>query len=470
MSESMSGESEAPDLRPENRPYRPIGRALDLFYCQADEVLMSGPAGTGKSRACLEKLHLCCLKYPGTRALVVRKTRASLTETGLVTYEEKVLPAGSPIAAGAQRSHRQAYHYPNGSEVVVGGLDKPTKIMSTEYDLVYVQEATELLENDWESLTTRLRNGVMPYQQIIADTNPDGPQHWLKLRCNRSATVMLESRHEDNPRLFDAATREWTADGRTYIARLDALTGVRKPRLRHGKWVQAEGAVYDTWDRQVHLIDRFPIPPSWRRIRSIDFGFVNPFTCQWWAIDGDGRMFLYREVYRTKRTVKVHAEQINRLSEGESYEFAVADHDAEDRATLLENGIATVPANKAVLPGIEAVQERLKDAGDGRHRLFVLRDSLVERDELLVEAKKPCCLVEEVDGYVWAKAADGRPVKDEPVKLNDHGCDAMRYAAIAVDKRVGAIEPDDVREARERAETEKAEAEFRDPMNDIWWS
>jgi phage terminase large subunit len=86
-----------------------------------------------------------------------------------------VLPAGSPIAAGASRRMRQAYHYPNGSEVVLGGLDKPSKVMSTEYDGIYVQEAIELYENDWESLTTRLRNGVVPFQQLIADTNPDAP-------------------------------------------------------------------------------------------------------------------------------------------------------------------------------------------------------------------------------------------------------------------------------------------------------
>src|SRR5262249_22256155 len=156
----------------------------------------------------------------------------------------------------------------------------------------------------------------------------------------------------------------WTEAGRSYIARLDGLTGVRKPRLRFGKWVQAEGAVYDDWDRQKHLVDRREIPPDWRRIRAIDFGYSNPFACLWIAIDDDGRMYVYRELYRTRRTVKVHSAEICRLSGDERYEFTVADHDAEDRATLLENGIATIAADKAVRPGIEAVQERLKVAGD----------------------------------------------------------------------------------------------------------
>jgi phage terminase large subunit len=409
------------------------------------------------------------LRWAGARCLIVRKTRESLTESALVTFEEKVLPAQSPICQGAQRRMRQAYHYPNGSEVVLGGLDKPSKVMSTEYDLIYVQEAIELHENDWESLTTRLRNGVVPFQQMIADTNPDSPRHWLYQRAMAGRTAMIESRHEDNPILWDRVNRRWTPVGIDYIAKLDGLTGPRRDRLRFGRWVQAEGVVYDGWDRQVHLIPRFAIPDSWRRIRSIDFGHTNPFVCLWIAIDDDGRMYVYREIYFTKRTVKVHAALINKLSEGERYEFTVADHDAEDRATLLENGIATVPANKAVLPGIEAVQERLKVAGDDRPRLFVLEDSLVERDQSLVEAKRPTCLIEEIDGYIWAKGQDGKPVKDEPVKENDHSVDSLRYATMAVDRRVGIIEDPKVAEARERLAREEAERAHRDVSNPIWW-
>jgi hypothetical protein len=149
-------------LYPAQRPYEPFGAARQLWTDRRPEVLLSGPAGTGKSRACLEKLHAACLRWPGARCLIVRKTRESLTETALVTFEEKVLPAGSPIAAGRPAPHPAVLHYPNGSTIVVGGLDKPGKVMSTEYDLVYVQEAIELHENDWESLTTRLRNGVVP--------------------------------------------------------------------------------------------------------------------------------------------------------------------------------------------------------------------------------------------------------------------------------------------------------------------
>jgi hypothetical protein len=78
--------------------YHPHGAAADIFRSRAPEVLLSGPAGTGKSRAALEKLHAMMLANPGARGLIVRKTLVSLGSTGLVTWREKV--AAESIAAG----------------------------------------------------------------------------------------------------------------------------------------------------------------------------------------------------------------------------------------------------------------------------------------------------------------------------------------------------------------------------------
>jgi phage terminase large subunit len=443
----------------EAKHYKARGTALAAWSDRSPELLLSGPAGTGKSRACLEKLHACALRFPGMRGLIVRKTRESLNESALVTYEEQVLPTGSPIAAGARRNTRSSYRYPNGSEIIVGGLkqsgrDQKQKIMSTEYDIAYVQEAIELTEEEWENITTRLRNGVMPFQQIIGDTNPDSPTHWIKQREKKGRLKVYESTHEENPRYF-AADGTPTEQGKAYIAKLDALTGVRYERLRKGKWVQAEGVVYPGWDRNVHLIDRFPIPASWRRVRSIDFGYTNPFVCQWWAIDHDNRMYLDREIYRTRRTVKVHARQIREVDAGAAISYTVADHDAEDRATLRECKIPTLAARKAILPGVNAVTERLKVAGDGKPRLFVFRDSLVEADELLMEAKRPLSTVDEFDSYVWPKGQDGKALKEVPVDDNNHGMDAMRYAVMSVDRRQAPDEPPMPDDAEAKAEADE---------------
>lgn len=425
-------------IDPRCRPYRPHGGAEALFYCKKPEVLLDGPSGTGKSRALLEKVHLCLLKYAGARALIVRKSRKSMTDSVLVTFEEKVLPVGDRIKGGASRPMRQAYRYPNGSELVVGGMDSSDKIMSTEYDLIAVFESTELVEDDWEKLTTRLRNGVMPYQQIIGDCNPSGPTHWLNQRCLTGQTFRILSRHEDNPTVTE-----------DYLAKLRNLTGARRARLYEGKWAAQEGLVYDEFDAAIHVVDAMPAGwEAWRKVRSVDFGFTNPFVCQWWAIDPDGRMYLYRDLYFTRRLVEDHARQIVALSNGSRFEATVADHDAEDRATLERHGVKTKPAYKSIVVGIQAVQARLRPAGDGKPRLYLLSDALVEADPELMDAKKPFSTEQEFGEYVWPKGRDGKPDKEVPVDDHNHGMDGMRYAAAFVDgltskptRRVRAYSP-----------------------------
>lgn len=413
----------------EDVPYVVYGAAETLMRSDASEVVISGPAGTGKSRVCLEKLNYLCETYPGLRCLMVRKTRRSLTESGMVTLEQKVL---LPSQRVVWNSTTQQYRYPNGSIIAVGGLDKPGKVMSSEWDIIYPQEATELTEHDWEALTTRLRNGKGPYHQLIGDCNPDAPTHWLLRRAQAGKLLLLESRHEDNP----TVTPE-------YLAMLDNLTGVRYLRLRLGIWAAAEGIVYDMWNRNVHLVSgaelgwpisgpdrRYLPPPTWPRYLSVDFGYTNPFVAQWWAQDPDGRLYRYREIYMTRRLVEDHAADIKRLHGAEPLPYAIIcdPEDAEGRATITRvTGWSTYPANKTLAMGIQAVSARLRLAGDSKPRLYFVCDALVERDAALVEAKKPTCTEEEMEGYVW-NLASGRSKGEEPVDRDNHGLDAARYA------------------------------------------
>lgn len=462
----------APAAVAEHR-YVPRGTALEVMHRRDPELLVSGPAGTGKSRACLEKVHLMCLVNPGMRALLLRKTLVSLTSTGLVTWREHVAPESLAIGEsewyGGSQAEPPQYRYVNGSKVMIGGMDKPEKVMSSEYDVIYVQEATELAIEDWEACNSRLRNGRVSFQQLLADCNPSAPTHWLKQRCDSGATTMINSRHEDNPRLFNV-DGALTEQGATYMRRLDALTGVRKLRLRHGLWVAAEGLVYEGWNEDLHLRPAFSaggrptsptngrarVPKHWPRYWSIDFGYTNPFVLQCWAQDDDGRLILYREIYHTKRLVEDHCETIAKIVmrnptrtvdadgrpgpwQGEWVEpmpeAIICDHDAEGRATFERHmGMTTVAAHKAVTEGIEAVQARLEPAGDGRARIQLCRDAVVERDQDLTDAMRPASTIEEITGYVWDQKPD-KPPKEEPVKENDHGMDAMRYMAAYKDLR-----------------------------------
>jgi len=457
----------APGLRVPNHTYAPRGSARQLFECREGEVLVSGPAGTGKSRACLEKIHFICMLNPGARALIVRKTLASLGSTALATWRKYVVPEAMAVGDvdyyGGSSEEPPQYRYTNGSVVVIGGMDRAIRIMSSEYDVIYVQEAIELGKDDWEYLFTRLRNGVVSFQQLLADANPDAPTHWLKQRCEEGRTVMLDSRHEENPVYF-ADDGTLTDRGRDYMSKLDNLTGVRRMRLRLGLWVAAEGIIYDNYDPVIHKLPaRFAVPDDWTRIWSVDFGYKNPFVWQLWALDPDGRLYLVREIYHTERTVDQHARDImdvvapmdpdyvhDEKRQGKQYAHhgrrwveprplvVICDHDAENRAVLeREIGMPTKAANKAVAPGIEAVQRRFRKAGDGKPRLYFLPDTLVTLDQSLKDRGLPYCTEQELSSYVWKPkpkiSQTEKPEPDEPLKKDDHGMDAKRYVVAHLD-------------------------------------
>lgn len=419
-----------------NRTYRAYGSALKFWTCKSDAVLFEGGAGCGKSRALIERAHLQCMKYEGCRLLFVRKTRESLTESALQIYEDEVLPAGDPLLASAHRRVRQSYRYPNGSVIVTGGMDKASKFMSTQYDGIYCFEATELTTDDYEMLDTRLgRRNVLGYSQFAADCNPGHPNHWLNQKCKKGEIVRIKGKLEDNPMMYDHKDGKWTDQGEKYRKRLARLTGARYKRLFLGQWAASEGMVFPDYDFDLHTVNKFRPTDwkNWRKIISVDFGFNHPFVAQWWAVNSEGVMYRYREIHMSKRLVSDHAKIINKFSDGERIEAVICDWDAEGRATMEAAGIPTIPAYKEKLRGIEAVQLRMRSSKTEKPTLFLMRDSVVETDTRRKEEGRPTSTIEEFDGYVWAKNRDGTVTKEETVKEDDDGMDAMRYAVAYVD-------------------------------------
>jgi phage terminase large subunit len=417
----------------------PRGAAKELFESDYPEVLLSGAAGTGKTIAVLSYMHLLCMKYPKLRALIVRKTHASLTSSTLTSFREKVaaeaLASGIVWFYGGSSQEPPAFKYGNGSTILVSGIDKASKILSTEFDLIFFDEAIESTEEDLDYLVTRLRNGVLKKPRLLMATNPGAPSHHLKRRADEGRCKLLYSKHEDNPGYHDG--KDWTEVGRNYIDGLDrSLKGARHARMRWGKWVAAEGQIFEEFDPSVHVIPKFRVPDDWPLYITIDFGFVNPFVAQWWRVDHDGRLYLTREIYHSKTLVEDHARRI--LNQMEKYKrepkpVIIADHDAEDRATLVKHlGLPVGKAKKDVSRGLQATQRRFEVQADGKPRIFFFADSVMHVDESLKAAGKPTSTVEEIADYVWDNTGTKAP-KEAPLKINDHGCDAMRYMVAKLD-------------------------------------
>ncbi len=421
------------------RDFTVRGAAAELFRDTGPEVCAVGAAGTGKTVAALMKLHMDAWNTPGLQALIVRQTHASLVASTLVAFEQFVardyINAGKVVWFGGSGSKPAGYRYPNGSMIMVGGMDNPGKVLSMSLDRILVDEANQVSVTAYETLLTRLRGSAPTYKQIVTCTNPDHPDHWLKQRADDPDTPlrMLTSKHADNPYLFNRDGTP-TEAGESYMRFLRALTGIRRARYLDGRWVGAEGLVYDDWRDDANVIELADVPEIQRRFWSIDFGYSNPFVWLEIGLDADGRMYVLREMHKTQTLVEDHAREIKRLTDYRP-EAIVCDHDAEDRATLERHlGMPTVPARKAVGRGVQLTQSRIRPAGDGKPRLYVVRDSLMGRDDVAVAQKRPRGVLGEISGYVWQteRGSDGIP-REAPQKIHDHAMDALRYAVAHVD-------------------------------------
>lgn len=219
------------------------------------ELLISGPAGTGKTRPIVTLIHKLC-KYEPLRVLFLRETRASLTESVLTTYEEEIVSKDrgqSYLLAGASRSTRKLYEYRSGARIVPAGLDRSLdRVLSTAWDIVFYNEASQARPDVWETISSRMdRPGRSSrFGWLVGDMNPSAPDFFLLKRAAEGKTEHWETTHRANPAMWDG--RDWTEAGERYLARLRDLTGIRRKRFLQGLWVAGEGTWFDTYDPTVH--------------------------------------------------------------------------------------------------------------------------------------------------------------------------------------------------------------------------
>jgi phage terminase large subunit len=298
------------------------GALAALFTCTDREVLLEGRAGTSKTTGVLRKLIYRAERFPGSRHLVARQTRRSLTESVMVTFDRLVTP-GHAAYRDVQRTNRHSNDWPNGSTIVWGGLDNPEGLFSTEWDSVYVPEATETNEDAWEKFGRAMRNNKTDYHQRVADCNPNAPGHWLNQRATKADDMLRDVRtrldynrlqnfnhhqrvermrrlvsvHQDNPSYWDMDLWDWTDLGRQYVmGELASLTGHRRSRLFDGRWRSAEGTVFPEFDEVRHVLS-FNVPRDWPIYVFFDPGYDHPCCVLWIAISPNGTYYVIDEIY-----------------------------------------------------------------------------------------------------------------------------------------------------------------------------
>ena len=329
------------------------GAAHEAQSITAGTWLLAGPAETGKTFAALTRLDSECRANPRAQYAIVRKLRTTMDGTVLTTWRRIIGADVKPYGG----EHPQWYDYPNGARVWIGGLDNPDKILSAERDGIYVNQAEELSEDDWETLSTRTtgRGAVTAHPMLFGDCNPGAEDHWIIGRRDTGRLVLLESKHEDNPTLYtdDGAL---TAQGERTMAVLDALTGARYWRLRRGLWVGSEGQHFEAWNPDIHVIDPAPTSGDWLFWGSLDYGFGHPLAAGVFGLAPNGDTHLMAEWGARKtlipdhvqgyvtalRSVGLHPDQLRFIAAGHD---AWATRGGDDAETIADKWARAVRAN-----------------------------------------------------------------------------------------------------------------------------
>lgn len=271
-------------------------------------VVLKGSAGSGKSVNIAQQLilKLSSQKFKGANLLCVRKIDESNRDSTFAELKTAIFR----IFGEAWEKHWSVRESPlrltcldTGNSVIFRGMkddrqrEKVKSITSDKGKLTWIwaEEATELTEEDFDILDDRLRGKLDNpnlYYQMIATFNPVSSTHWLKGKFFDTPDVNVlahTSTFKDN--LFVDAQYKMRMERR----RERDPEGYRVYAL--GEWGLLGGQYFNNWSESLHVIKPFKIPDGWMRFRCMDWGSYHPYACYWIAVDYDGVMYVYRELY-----------------------------------------------------------------------------------------------------------------------------------------------------------------------------
>lgn len=268
-------------------------------------VGFGGARGGGKSWAVRQKACRLCVRYPGIRVLIVRRTYRELINNHVV-----YLQADLKGLARFNKSDMQ-FKFVNGSTILFGYCNSDNDLMQyqgVEYDVIFLDEATQLQE-DWIRKITACCRGANDYPKRIYYTcNPGGVGHAYIKRLFIDRRFEEGEDPEDYSFIQSRVTDNLTLmrNDPMYMRTLQALPPKLRKAWLDGDWGIFEGQFFEDFidrpehyqDRQwTHVIEPFEIPSGWTIYRSFDFGYGKPFSVGWWAVDYEGRLYRILELY-----------------------------------------------------------------------------------------------------------------------------------------------------------------------------
>jgi hypothetical protein len=409
---------------------------FDLFY--------GGAAGGAKSAALVAEGVRAAATYPGLRVGAFRRSYPEL-EQSIIAELARLNYALALGATWTKTTHDLIF--PNGSILMcryAKSLDEAIRYLGGQYQLLLIDERTLMMPGIVDFLSSRLRSGdpKIPVLGIRSTGNPGGLGHGaMKARYieatdhgaktyqdERGRTVrFIPARLTDNPYLNPEYERD-----------LDALPPAMRKAFKEGSWDSFLGQYFEEWSYDRHVVPRprEGLPVSWERWCGIDYGRRAPWAVLWLAVDGDGRVWLYRELYQTGVGVRDQARRILdvEVAAGETtvrhvIDPSTANHPTDGPSILEEyaqEGLGCLKADNDRIAGWTKVHAALADGPLCRVHEYLREQGRYGDDR--------CPMLHVLDGTcpnlvreLPALPFDTAKVEDVDSDAPDHAADALRY-------------------------------------------
>lgn len=418
----MSGEEKRPAgiLRISGKPSE---RQKLFFASRTRYTAYGGARGGGKSWALRRKLAALCLRYPGIHCLLVRRSYAELKDNhvrpilseyrGLVRYRES----------------EKCLFFPNGSRISLGYCSSVRDVLryqGQEYDIIAIDEATQLSEYQFSIFKACLRGtGAYPRRMYLT-CNPGGVGHsWVKRlfvdRCFRADEDpgdyrFIPAQVYDNPVLLSADPG--------YVRQLESLPAKLREAWLWGRWDVFEGQFLPEFQPELHICPPSALPAALRRFAALDYGF-DMLAALLLGVDGEGRLYVLRELCRPGLTLREAGEAVSELCSGERVEYLTASPDLWNRRQdtgrsgfEIMQAVPGMPpmcaADNRRIPGWRILREYLNPNG-GKPKLQICpscRVLIQSLPALLCDSERP------------------EDASDEPHAVT-HAPEALRYAVMS---------------------------------------
>lgn len=267
-----------------------------FFKARRRFIAYGGARGGGKTWAVRIKAMLLACRYAGIKILIVRRSFQELRDNHILPLQMEL----RDLARWKEQEKR--FIFPNGSYIRFGYCSAERDVLQyqgQEYDIIFIDEATQLTEFQFQTFKGCLRGANDFPKRMYLTCNPGGVGHaWVKrLFIDRQYVEgerpedyeFIQAKVTDNPVLMKKDPE--------YINMLRSLPYELREAWLNGSWDIFAGQYFSEWNRDVHVVEPFVIPPWWRRYITIDYG-LDMLAAYLIVVDDHDMAYVVQEVYK----------------------------------------------------------------------------------------------------------------------------------------------------------------------------